>query len=48
MAEYASRFEKEFILFSCLSSTIAKGVRFVDSGASHHMTGLLEIIDVLV
>jgi hypothetical protein len=39
VSEFATKFEKEFSLVSCLSGTIAKGAWFMDSGASRHMTG---------
>jgi hypothetical protein len=41
--EFVERFEKDFLLVSCLSSAISNGVWFVDNGASHHMTRAHEL-----
>ena len=46
--DFARRFEKEFFLFSLVSSVDSNGVVqnstwFIDSGASRHMTGLYHI-----
>jgi hypothetical protein len=35
--EFVEKFEKDFLLVSCLSGTISKGSWYLDNGASHHM-----------
>lgn len=41
--EFATRFEKEFPLVTCLSSLTYSSVQYIDSGASCHMIRLQEI-----
>jgi hypothetical protein len=42
MSEFASKFEKDFSMVSCLStSTVPWNAWYVDSGASRHMTSSL-------
>jgi hypothetical protein len=41
--EFAEKFEKEFLLVSCLSGTDSSSAWFMDSGASHHMTRTHEL-----
>jgi hypothetical protein len=36
--EFAARFENEFSLITCLSSSTSNGVWYIDNGASSHMT----------
>jgi hypothetical protein len=38
--DFAARFENEFSLIACLSSSTSTGVWYIDSGASSHMTGV--------
>jgi hypothetical protein len=45
--EFVERFEKDFLLVSCLSGTVSNGAWFVDSGASRHMTGTHELFTSL-
>jgi hypothetical protein len=41
--EFSAKFEKEFSLVACLSSTsVSTSVWYIDSGASSHMTGVRE------
>ena len=41
--EFSARFEKEFSLLACLStSALSTSVWYIDSGASSHMTGVRE------
>jgi hypothetical protein len=41
--EFSTKFEKEFSLATCLSSTSAStSMWYIDSGASCHMTGVRE------
>lgn len=42
--DFASQFENEFSLIVYLSSSIAKRVRHIDSGASCHMMGVKEFV----
>jgi len=39
MEEMAEKFDKNFSLVSCLFGIVTRVVWFMDSGASHHMTG---------
>jgi hypothetical protein len=42
--EFATKFEKEFSMFSCLSTnTNSRSAWYLDSGASHHMTWTHEL-----
>ena len=50
--DFARRFEKEFLLFSLISSVDSNGVVqngtwYVDSGASRHMTGIWHIFCII-
>jgi hypothetical protein len=45
--EFVERFEKDFLLVSCLSGTVSNSAWFVDSGASRHMTGTHELFTSL-
>jgi hypothetical protein len=45
--EFAARFEDEFSLIACLSSSVSLVVWYVDSGASSHMTGMQEYFSSL-
>jgi hypothetical protein len=38
--EFATRFESEFSLIACLSSSTSSGIWYIDSGASSHMIGV--------
>ena len=42
--DFASTFEREFSLIACLSSSLGSSrVRYIDSGASTHMSGVREV-----
>jgi hypothetical protein len=45
--EFAARFESEFSLIACLSSSASSGVWYIDSGASSHMTGVQDYFSSL-
>jgi hypothetical protein len=46
--EFAARFENEFSLIACLSSSASSGgVWYIDSGASSHMTGVRDYFSSL-
>jgi hypothetical protein len=45
--EFAARFENEFSLIVCLSSSTSLGVWYIDSGASSHMTGVRDYFSSL-
>jgi hypothetical protein len=38
--DFAAKFENEFSLLACLSSSASVGVWYIDNGASSHMTGV--------
>jgi hypothetical protein len=40
MDAFVARFEDEFSLLACLSTSMVTGTRYIDSGASCHMTGV--------
>jgi hypothetical protein len=48
MSEFASKFEKDFLMVSCLStSTVPRNAWYVDNGASRHMTSARELFSSL-
>jgi hypothetical protein len=42
MDAFAARFEDEFLLLACLSTSMVTGTWYIDNGASCHMTGVHE------
>jgi hypothetical protein len=47
MDAFAARFEDEFSLLACLSTSMVTGTWYIDSGASCHMTGVHEYFNNL-
>jgi hypothetical protein len=47
MDAFAARFEDEFSLLACLSTSMVTGMWYIDSGASCHMTGVHEYFNNL-
>jgi hypothetical protein len=45
--EFAKRFEEDFCLVACMSSSTVTDVWYVDSGASCHMNGRKEFFSSL-
>ena len=45
--EFSTRFEKEFSLVTCLSSSMASSVWYIDSGATCHMRVVRELFTSL-
>ena len=37
--EFSRNFDEEFCLIACMVSTTGSNIRYIDSGASSHMTG---------
>jgi hypothetical protein len=46
--EFAERFEKDFLLVSCLFGIVSNSVWIVDSGASYHLMGTQELFTSLL
>jgi hypothetical protein len=42
MDAFATKFEDEFSLIACMTSSLVTGTWYIDSGASCHMTGVCE------
>jgi hypothetical protein len=45
--EFVARFENDFSLIACLSSSASTGVWYIDSVASSHMTGVRDFFSSL-
>jgi hypothetical protein len=45
--EFAARFENEFSLVACLSSSTSSCIWYINSGSSSHMTGVLDYFSSL-
>ena len=48
MNEFASKFEKDFLMVSCLfTNMVPRNARYVENGASRHMTSTQELFSNL-